>query len=118
MVETLSANDFGLPAFLRSRARQASTARVLLDISLGFTAVLTAIMTRPPWWLQLACAGAAFTSFGLWVMLDRIRESHPATGRVGTLVGLTQALIALCGFGASAALVFFLWASAIGTWIS
>jgi len=120
MVESapINGNELGLGEFLRRRARTASESRLTLDIAVGLVAVIIAAALKPDWWLPLASAGAAFVAFGAWAILDRI--SIPATSRRGVtaMLQLARILVASIGVASAAALLFFLWATSIGTWIS
>jgi len=120
MVESASINghELGMGEFLTSRARTASESRLTLDVTVGLVAVIVAAALKPEWWLPLASAGSSFVAFGIWAILDRIAPSTGSPHRLAVLLKPARILVAVIGIVSAAALLFFLWAMTIGTWIS
>jgi hypothetical protein len=120
MVESASINGHepGLGEFLARRARTASESRLTLDVAVGLVAVIVAAALKPDWWLPLGSAGSVFVAFGIWAILDRITLSATSQPRVAVMLKPARILVAAIGIISAAALLFFLWAMSIGTWIS
>lgn len=112
--------DASLPEFLAHRARSASIYRLAIDLMVGVTGSSAALWWRPSGWLVLTSVALVFLSYGGWGLGDRARSSKTAQqhrvlrGSMGTLC----ALFVAAGLLAAAALLYSVWAIALGTWIS
>ncbi len=120
MVLSILRPDASLPEFLAHRARSASFRRLAVNLMVGTVGASAALWWRPTAWLMLASVGFCFFAYGAWGMVDRARSrATPATNRI--VVGVLEifcALFAAIGALAIAALLFGVWAAALGTWIS
>lgn len=105
-----------LPEFLAARARRASDLRLVLNAGAGLVALITAIITRPPFWVSLMTLGASFLAYGAWGILDR----ELTTAEPGRHPALTFARTVVTGLGALAGIGFLLtfFFQFVGSWIS
>jgi len=112
--------DASLPEFLVHRARSASVRRLSIDLAVGLAGLSAALWWRPSAWLVLVSLALCFFAYGGWGMADRARSGATARGN-RVLRASMEALCALLGAVgalATAALLFSVWAVALGTWIS
>jgi hypothetical protein len=120
MVRSALRPDASLPEFLAHRARSASVRRLSIDLAVGLAGLAATLHWRPAGWLVVASLALIFFAYGGWGIADRAR-SIGAT-RVSRLS--RRLLDALCfllgavGVLATAALLYSVWAVALGTWIS
>ena len=79
MLHVVARPDAGLPELLSDRARAASARRLGLDLALGSSVALAAVLWRPAAWQSLLCAALCFAAYGAWGMADR--RAAPRAGR-------------------------------------
>lgn len=104
--------------FLDARARNASEARLAIDIAVGSLAVIVAAVLRPQWWPVLAAAGLTLGSFGCWAALGRSLEGGAHSPRRGTALRVGRGIFAVLGVAGAVATGFLIWTTLMGTWIS
>jgi hypothetical protein len=112
--------DASLPEFLAHRAKSASMRRLSIDMIVGLAGLGAALYWRPSAWLVVASMALCFVAYGGWGAADRIR-SGAANHYQPKLHALMEALCFLLGavgVVAVAALLYSVWAVALGTWIS
>lgn len=112
--------DASLPEFLAHRARSASVRRLSIDLAVGLAGLWAALHWRPAGWLVVASLALIFFAYGGWGIADRAR-SIAATGDsrlARTLLDALCFLLGAAGVLATAALLYGVWALALGTWIS
>jgi hypothetical protein len=112
--------DASLPEFLTHRARSASVRRLSIDLAIGLAGFAAALRWRPPAWLVVASLALIFFAYGGWGIADRAR-SMAASRNSRHLRAMLDALCFLLGGAgviATAALLYSVWAAALGTWIS
>jgi hypothetical protein len=112
--------DASLPEFLAHRARSASVHRLSIDLVIGVAGASAALSWRPSGWLVLTSAALVFFAYGGWGLGDRARSSKTAQEH-RVLRGSMETVCALfgaTGLSAAAALLYSVWAIALGTWIS
>ncbi len=112
--------DASLPEFLTHRARSASIRRLSIDMLIGLAGLSAAIWWRPSAWLVLASMALCFFAYGGWGIADRARSDAATRGNRllrASMEGLCV-LLGAAGALAAAALLFSVWAVALGTWIS
>jgi hypothetical protein len=120
MVVSALRPDASLPEFLAHRAKSASVRRLSTDVVIGLTGLSAALRWRPFAWLVVASLGLCFIAYGGWGVADRarsgavIRDNRLLRGFMDALCALLGAVGAL----ATAALLYGVWAVALGTWIS
>jgi hypothetical protein len=112
--------DASLPEFLAHRARTASVRRLSIDIVVGLTGFAAALYWRPAGWLSVASLALIFFAYGGWGLADRTRSiaSRQESQRLGALLNVLSVLLVATGALATAALLYSVWAAALGTWIS
>jgi hypothetical protein len=112
--------DASLPEFLAHRARSASVRRLALDVAVGLAGFGAAFHWRPGGWLAVSSLALIFLTYGAWGIADRARSI--ATTREDTrsraLLDALCFLLGAAGVLAAAALLYSVWAAALGTWIS
>ena len=97
-----------LTQFLAARARQASDARLALDVGAGFLVVLAASIWRGKGWDVAATAGLCVLAYGVWGITDRELGERGKTGyasgslRAGRIAAATIGVVAAVGFALSA----------------
>jgi len=112
--------DASLPEFLAHRARSASVRRLSIDLAVGGAGFSAALRWRPTGWLVVASLALIFFAYGGWGIVDRAR-SFTATRDDRLARKLLDALcfvLGAVGVLAAAALLYSIWAAALGTWIS
>jgi hypothetical protein len=112
--------DASLLEFLAHRAKSASVRRLCIDIGVGAAGLFSALHWRPAGWLAVASLAAIFFAYGGWGIADRMR-SAAATRESRLARALLDALCLLLvatGLLAITALLYSIWAVALGTWIS
>jgi hypothetical protein len=112
--------DASLPEFLAHRARSASIYRLSIDFAGGIAGSSAAFWWRPSGWLVLTSVAFVFFAYGGWGLADRARSSKEAQDRrlLRAAMETLCALFGAAGFLAAAALLYSVWAVALGTWIS
>jgi hypothetical protein len=112
--------DASLPEFLAHRARSASLQRLSIDLGVGIAGSVAALWWRPSAWLVLTSAGVLFFAYGGWALADRARSSKASQDHriLRGSMEITCALFAALGLLGAAALLYGVWAIALGTWIS
>jgi hypothetical protein len=108
----------GLSDFLDARARNASDARIAIDIAVGSVAFVVAKGLRPEWWGLLASAGIVLFAFGAWAALGRVLEAGTHGRVVDSLLKILRSIIGWLGVAATLGTGFQLWTMMMGTWIS
>jgi hypothetical protein len=112
--------DASLPEFLAHRARTASVRRLSLDVAIGLGGFAAAIHWRLAEWPVVASVALIFLAYGGWGIADRarstarIRDTRPAR----TMLDILCFLLGAAGVLATAALLYSVWAAALGAWIS
>ena len=112
--------DASLAEFLVHRARLASFQRLSIDVAAGIAGSSAALWWRPSGWLVVTSAALVFFAYGGWGLADRARSSKTAQEH-RVLRGSMETVCALfgaTGLLAAAALLYGVWAIALGTWIS
>jgi hypothetical protein len=112
--------DASLSEFLVHRARSGSVLRLSIDLAVGVAGLSAGLWWRPAAWLVLVSVALCFSAYGAWGIADRARSAATARGN-RLLRASMEALCALLGAVgalAIAALLFSVWAVALGTWIS
>ena len=112
--------DASLTEFLAHRARSASIYRLSIDLAVGSGGTWAALQYRPVAWLVLMSIALCFAAYGGWGLADRAQSIQSAQGH-RLLRGSLEAVCALfgaIGVLAGAALLYGVWAIALGTWIS
>jgi hypothetical protein len=112
--------DASLPEFLAHRAKAASMRRLSTDLVVGLAAFSAALYWRPSAWLVAASLALCFVAYGGWGVADRAR-SAAASRNNPELHATMEALCFLLGavgVVSVAALLYSVWAVALGTWIS
>jgi hypothetical protein len=120
MVLSALGPDASLAEFLAHRARSASVYRLSIDLVIGVAGASAALWWRPSGWLVLTSVALVFFAYGGWGLGDRARSSKTAQEH-RVLRGSMETLCALfgaTGLLAAAALLYGVWAIALGTWIS
>jgi hypothetical protein len=107
-----------LSDFLEARARNASDARIAVDIAVGSVAYIVAQSLRPDWWKLLASAGIALFAFGAWAALGRVVEAGTDSSKVGVVLKVVRSIVGWLGVAAALGTGFLLWTILMGTWIS
>ncbi len=122
-----------LSQVLSARAQHASSARLILDITVGVTVSAAALIARPKGWVALLAAALCFLSFGTWaatarrlhtpqaLVHDAEDQSVAATGPQATyqpLWLLLHVTSALAGLAAFVLLLFSTLALSLGKIIS
>ncbi len=115
--------DPGLMEFLSNRARHASDTRLALDAAGGVVIALAAVLWRPAGWALVVGLALCFAAYGGWGMADRELGERKAAGAPTSassvrVVRTLRVLAAIIGFAAGLAVLFRLFALALGTWIS
>ena len=112
--------DASLPEFLAHRARSASFIRLSIDLAVGIGGSAAALWWRPSGWLALTGAAVLFFAYGGWALADRTRSSKASQGHriVRGSMETACALFGAVGLLGAAALLYGVWAVALGTWIS
>jgi fatty acid desaturase len=112
--------DASLPEFLVHRARSASVRRLSIDLALGVAGFAAALHWRPTAWLVVASLGMIFFAYGGWGISDRSRSiaTMRDNRRSRALLEVLCFALAAAGVLATAALLYTVWAMALGTWIS
>lgn len=108
----------GLSDFLDARARNASDARIAIDVAVGSVAVIVAAGLRPEWWPVLAAAGLTLASFGCWAIAGRVLEATAHSPRARLALEISHKLLAVVGIVAAVGTGFLVWTLLMGTWIS
>ena len=112
--------DASLPEFLAHRAKSASVRRLAIDVAAGTAGFASALHWRPAGWLAVASLALIFFAYGGWGIADRVR-SAAATRESRLSRALLDGLclvLGATGLLATAALLYSVWAMALGTWIS
>jgi hypothetical protein len=112
--------DASLPEFLAHRAKSASVRRLSIDVVIGLAGFSAALRWRPTVWLVLASAALCFFAYGGWGIADRARSESMGRGNRGLRVLMEGFcyVLGVVGVLAVAALLYGVWAIALGTWIS
>jgi hypothetical protein len=112
--------DASLPEFLAYRARSASVRRLSIDLALGVSGFAAALHWRPTAWLVVASLAMIFVAYGGWGISDRYRSIATTRDNRHSRALLDVLCLVLAGAGvlAIAALLYSVWAIALGTWIS
>jgi len=112
--------EASLPEFLAHRARSASVRRLSLDLIAGLASLSALLWWRPFGLLVLGSAALLFASYGAWGITDRARAAVAIhDGRRGLIpLNVICGMLAAIGVLAAGALLFGVWAIALGTWIS
>jgi hypothetical protein len=112
--------DASLPEFLAYRARAASVRRLSIDLALGVVGFAAALHWRPTVWLIVASLAMIFFAYGGWGISDRFRSIATTrdNGRSRALLDVLCLVLVAVGVLATAALLYSVWAMALGTWIS
>ena len=112
--------DASLPEFLAHRARSASVRRLSIDLAVGLAGLWAALHWRPAGWLVVASLALIFFAYGGWGIADRARSiAATGDGRLArTSLDALCFLLGAAGVLATAALLYGVWALALGTWIS
>jgi hypothetical protein len=112
--------DASLPEFLAHRARSASVRRLYIDTALGLAGFAAALHWRPAGWHIAASLALIFFAYGGWGIADRARSiaSRPESRHLRALLNALCVLLGAAGVIATAALLYSVWAVALGTWIS
>jgi hypothetical protein len=112
--------DASLPEFLAYRARVASVLRLSIDLAVGVVGFAAALHWRPTVWLIVASLAMIFFAYGGWGISDRYRSIATTRDNGGSLALLDALCLVLVAVGvlATAALLYSVWAMALGTWIS
>lgn len=108
----------GLAEFLDARARNASDARIAIDIAVGSVAVIVATGLRPGWWPVLTAAGLTLASFGCWAIAGRALEGTAHSPRARFALEISRKILAVAGVAAALGTGFLVWTMLMGTWIS
>ena len=111
--------DASLPEFLAHRARATSVRRLEVDLLVALIIVGAEIWLRHDRWLPVASLAVCLGAYAVWGLLDRVRTERPPASKVvsGSLDAASAFVVAL-GIVGVAALLFSVWALALGTWIS
>ena len=120
MVESVPRSNAepGLRELLVARARGASDGRLVSDVIGGALIACIVLFWRPTGWLPLLSAACCFAAFGAWGISDRVLREQPDPARSTRVLTIVRAAAAVVGAVAGLALLFSLWALALGTWIS
>ena len=112
--------DASLPEFLAHRARSASIHRLSIDVAVGIAGSAAALQWRLSGWLVLMSLALIFFAYGGWGLADRARSAKWAQNYrvLRASVEAVCALFGAVGVLAAAALLYGVWALALGTWIS
>ena len=112
--------DASLPEFLAYRARSASVRRLSIDLAVGVVGSAAALHWRPTAWLIVASLAMIFFAYGGWGISDRYRSIATTRDNRGSCALLDVVCLILVAVGvlATAALLYSVWAMALGTWIS
>lgn len=112
--------DASLPEFLAHRARSASIHRLSIDVAVGIAGSAAALQWRLSGWLVLMSLALIFFAYGGWGLADRARSGKWAQNYrvLRASVEAVCALFGAVGVLAAAALLYGVWALALGTWIS
>jgi hypothetical protein len=112
--------DASLPEFLAHRAKSASVRRLSIDLAVGLAGLWAALHWRPAAWLVIASLSLIFFAYGGWGIADRARPiAATQDGRLArTLLDALCLVLGATGMLATAALLYSVWAIALGTWIS
>jgi hypothetical protein len=112
--------DASLPEFLAHRARSASVRRLSIDLAVGLAGFAGALHWRPAGWLVVASLALIFFAYGGWGIADRASSIATTRGNrlVRALLDALCFLLVAAGLIAAAALLYTVWAVALGTWIS
>ncbi len=112
--------DASLPEFLVHRARSASARRLSIDLVIGVAGLAAALHWRPAGWLVVERLALIFFAYGAWGISDRARSvAAMRDSRLSlTLLDALCLFLAAVGGLATAALLYGVWALALGTWIS
>ena len=121
MVLSAARPDASLREFLAQRARSSSVARLAVDLLVALAvASATLLWWRPPNNFLILSICVALGAYGAWGLADRVRLGSTAQTRPylkNALDGLCGVLTA-AGIVAGAAILYGVWALALGTWIS
>jgi hypothetical protein len=111
--------DASLPEFLAHRARATSARRLQIDLVVSLVVIALEAWLRYSKWLPVVSVAVCLGAYATWGLLDRARSAHPQSSQLaaGALEMLCAFFVAL-GIVATAALLFSVWAIALGTWIS
>ncbi len=112
---TTPVREPSLGTVLASHARQASDARLALDVAAGALGALLLLLLRVKWW-WLALPFVALAAFGAWGIADRSIPEQESRAR--RLVLLGRAAAAVLGFIAAVLFGLALFASMFVGWIS
>ena len=112
--------DASLPEFLAHRARAASVRRLSIDLAVGLAGLAAALHWRPAGWSVVASLALIFFAYGGWGIVDRARSivATRESRRSQALLDVLCFLLVATGMLATAALLYSVWAVALGTWIS
>jgi hypothetical protein len=112
--------DASLPEFLAYRARAASVRRLSIDLAVGVVGFAAALFWRPTAWLIVASLAMIFFAYGSWGISDRYRSIATTRDnrRSRALLDVVCLVLVAVGVLATAALLYSVWAMALGTWIS
>ena len=111
--------DASLSEFLAHRARSASVRRLAIDLAVGVAGFAAALYWRTAGWLLVASLALMFLAYGAWGLADRARSVATGDSRLSrTLMDALCVVLGAAGVFAAAALLYGIWAAALGTWIS
>jgi hypothetical protein len=112
--------DASLPEFLAHRARSASVRRLSIDLAVGAAGFSAAFRWHPSVRLVVASIAVMLFAYGAWGIVDRARSAEATRDRGFARGSLDALCFLLAGAGALAtgALLYSVWALALGTWIS
>ena len=120
MVLSAFPSDASLGEFLAARARSSSGRRLAFDAAVGAMLACLSAWQEASLPLLAVSSGTCFFAYGAWGLVDRIRTHRAATSRrlvSGALEAFSALLVAI-GIIAAFAILFTVWAAALGTWIS
>jgi hypothetical protein len=100
-----------LAQFLSGRARQASDARLAIDVAAGFVVLLAASLWRGPGWIVIGSASLGVLAYGTWGITDRELGERASAGRRPAILRIARTVAVIVG--AAAAIGFTLSAFAV-----
>jgi hypothetical protein len=111
--------DASLPEFLAHRARASSVRRLEIDLLASLVVIGAEIWVRHARWLPVVSLAVCLAAYAAWGLLDRVRARRtPTSNLTSGALDVATAFLAALGIVGVAALLFSVWALALGTWIS
>ena len=111
--------DASLPEFLAHRARASSVRRLQLDLLVSLVVIGAEIWLRHDRWLPVVSLAICLGAYATWGLLDRVRSGRTSTSKLTAgALDVLSAFLAALGIVSVAAVLFSVWALALGTWIS